>query len=135
MTIRKAHLIVYVRDPGRATAFWRAVLQREPSLDAPGMTEFEVQGGLVLGLMPESGITGLLGVDPSRNPDARTELYLLVDDPGRWHERALAAGAEEASPLLARDWGHEVAYSLAPDGVVLAFARSMWDPIARRQAT
>ncbi|NUQ54781.1 MAG: glyoxalase, partial [Dehalococcoidia bacterium] len=53
----------------------------------------------------------------------RAELYLVVDDPAACHARALAAGAVELSPLAARDWGDEAAYSQDPDGHVLAFAR------------
>jgi uncharacterized protein len=51
------------------------------------------------------------------------ELYLLTDDPGSYQQWALANGATELSPLAWRDWGDQVAYSLDPDGHVLAFAR------------
>lgn len=99
----------------------------EPRLDAPGMTEFLLPGGAVLGLMPESGIRRLLGSalpDPARGTGIpRAELYLLVPNPDESHKRALAAGAAELSPLCARNWGHSAAYSLDPDGHVLAFAR------------
>ncbi len=53
----------------------------------------------------------------------RAELYLLVEDPGSAHRRALENGARELSPLAARGWGHEAAYSLDLDGHVLAFAK------------
>ena len=52
----------------------------------------------------------------------RAELYLLVDDPAAFHGRALAEGGRELSPLAPREWGHEAAYCLDPDGHVLAFA-------------
>lgn len=125
MPILRAHFILYVRDQRRSTAFYRAVLAAEPGLDVPGMTEFSLGGGAVLGLMPGAGVTRLLegAIDPGACPDAtRAELYLVVDEPGACHARALAAGARELSPLLARDWGAAVAYSLDPDGHVLAFA-------------
>ena len=90
------------------------------------MTEFELSDGVILGLMPESGIRALL----ERLPDPaaargkpRAELYLLVESPEAYHERALRAGAVEMSPLLPRDWGHIASYCLDPDGHVLAFAR------------
>jgi hypothetical protein len=76
--------------------------------------------------MPTDGIKRLLGPslpDPARADVARAELYLVVDDPGDYHARALRAGARELSPLRERDWGHDAAYSLDPDGHVLAFAR------------
>ncbi len=122
-----AHFILYVKDQGAATRFYTAVLAQQPRLHVPGMTEFDLAQGAVLGLMPEAGIRRLLGdaiADPSSAAGApRAELYLLVDEPGDFHTRALCAGATEASPLLVRDWGHIAAYSVDPDGHVLAFAR------------
>ena len=120
------HLIFYVRDQGAATAFWQAVLGRRPALDVPGMTEFAVVDGVVLGLMPEAGIRSLLGPslpDPaSAQGIPRAELYLVVDDAAVYHARALAAGATELSALAWRSWGDSAAYSLDPDGHVVAFA-------------
>lgn len=125
--ISAAHLILYVRDQAASSRFWSAVLQRAPRLDVPGMTEFDLAGGAVLGLMPESGIARLLGEalpDPAAaNGVPRCEVYLLVGEPAAAHERALRHGARELSPLALRSWGHEAAYSLDPDGHVLAFAR------------
>jgi uncharacterized protein len=126
--MHRANLILYVADQVRSREFYRGVLEADPVLDVPGMTEFALPGGAVLGLMPESGIRRLLGEtlpDPARaRGTPRAELYLVVSDPLGFHERALAAGARELSPLALRDWGVEVAYSLDPDGHVLAFARA-----------
>lgn len=58
------------------------------------------------------------------------ELYLVVKDAAVYHARALAAGARKLSPLTLRDWGHLAAYSLDPDGHVLAIA---FLPADRRQ--
>ncbi|MBL8955369.1 MAG: hypothetical protein JNK82_31635 [Myxococcaceae bacterium] len=122
------HLILYVADQARSTAFYAAVLARKPRLDVPGMTEFELEGGSILGLMPEAGIKRLLGAalpDPaSARGIPRAELYLKGTGAAAFHVRALAAGALELSPPLLRDWGDFVAYSLDPDGHVLAFAWS-----------
>lgn len=119
----RAHFILYVRDQRAAAAFWRAVLAVEPQLDVPGMTELPLSDGAVLGLMPEAGIARLLGGGEFPAPGAlRAELYLVVDDPAAFHARALAAGARELSPLERRGWGADVAYSLDPDGHVVAFA-------------
>lgn len=121
-----SHFILYVAEQQRSRDFYASVLASEPRLDVPGMTEFELPGGAVLGLMPESGIRKLLGAalpDPaSANGIARSELYLIVPDPAAQHARALQSGARELAPLQARSWGHSVAYSLDPDGHVLAFA-------------
>lgn len=122
-----AHFILYVRDARASAAFYREVLAVAPRLDVPGMTEFDLASGAVLGLMPEAGIARLLG-EALPSPAAargvpRAELYLLVDEPGAFHARALAAGAAELSALAPRPWGHDAAYSLDPDAHVLAFAR------------
>lgn len=126
MSRETAHFILYVADQERSARFYRAALARAPRLDVPGMTEFDLPGGAVLGLMPERGIVRLLGpalADPaSASGVARSELYLLVSDAAACHARALSAGARELSPMRPRDWGHTVAYSLDPDGHVLAFA-------------
>lgn len=122
---RRAHLILFVRDQLAACRFYRHVLAREPTLDVPGMTELELGPATILGLMPERGITRLLGptVDPAGAGGApRAELYLVVDEPAAHHARALAAGARELSALAPRDWGHVVAYSADLDGHILAFA-------------
>lgn len=120
-----SHLILYVADQARSTHFYGSVLGA-PRLDVPGMSEFVLPGGAVLGLMPESGIRRLLGPalpDPAiAHGIPRAELYLLVANASELHQRALAAGAVELSPLSLRDWGHRVAYALDADGHVLAFA-------------
>lgn len=124
--IHASHFILYVADPARARAFYAAALAREPRLDVPGMTEFELGGGAVLGLMPEGGIARLLGgalpAPAFSNGTLRAELYLVVDDPRACHARALCAGARELSPVGPRDWGHDAGYALDPDGHILAFA-------------
>ena len=121
-----SHFILYVADPRRSAAFYSRVLASEPRLEVPGMTEFVLPGGAILGLMPEGGIRKLLGPvlpDPSAARGVpRAELYLVVADPDAYHQRALASGATELSPLLDRDWGHAASYALDPDGHVLAFA-------------
>ena len=120
------HVIFYVRDQAAATAFWQAVLGRSPDLDVPGMTEFALGAQVVLGLMPEAGIRSLLGPslpDPAAaHGIPRAEVYLVRDDAAACHARALAAGATELSALARRSWGDAVAYSLDPDGHVVAFA-------------
>lgn len=122
----RSHFILYVADQPRSAAFYARVLEAEPRLDVPGMTEFVLPGGAILGLMPEAGIRRLLGgalPDPAAARGVpRAELYLIVVDPSRYHERALQAGAAELSAFAPRDWGDSVAYSLDPDGHVLAFA-------------
>lgn len=122
----RAHFILYVADQARSASFWAKALGRAPVLDVPGMTEFALGEDAVLGLMPEAGIRRLLGErlpDPAQGRGgARAELYLRVPDPAAAHERAIGAGATELAGPELRDWGDVVAYSLDPDGHVLAFA-------------
>lgn len=120
------HFILYVADQARSRDFYAAVLAAAPRLDVPGMTEFELPGGAVLGLMPEAGIRRLLGAGLPDPADARgvprAELYLLLADPEAAHARALVAGARELAPMQTRNWGDRAAYALDPDGHVLACA-------------
>lgn len=120
------HCILYVEDQERSTAFYRAILDRDPDLHVQGMTEFRLRGRMVLGLMPTSGIRTLLG---PRLPDPaaasgipRAEVYLYVDDPEAYYLRAVESGAEELGPPEFRSWGDLAGYVLDPDGHVLAFA-------------
>ena len=125
-SVNKVHFILYVKDQARSTAFYAQVLGGPPALNVPGMTEFALAENTILGLMPISSIKRLLGdklPDPSPCADVpRSEVYLLVNHPLEYHRRALEAGAVELSGLENRDWGHRTAYSLDPDGHVLAFA-------------
>jgi len=120
------HFILYTSNQDASTEFYSRVLGIQPRLYVPGMTEFDLPGGGVLGLMPESGIKRLLGdviQDPATAAGTpRAELYLVVDDAKVFHDSALSSGAKELSPVLGRDWGHDAGYSLDPDGHVLAFA-------------
>jgi uncharacterized protein len=128
-----ALFVLYVADQAAARAFYTRALGREPQLDVPGMTEFALGEGAALGLMPAAGIRRLLGPalpDPAAAAGTpRAELYLRVEGAAAAHARALAAGARELSPLAARNWGERVAYSLDPDGHVLAFAEAGLIPL------
>lgn len=123
----KAHFILYVSDQAKSCSFYRHVLGQEPALDVEGMTEFTLNDGAILGLMPETGIKSLLG-DAIKAPESgrgipRAELYLLVEEPQLYYERALAQGANLLSPLERRNWGDVVAYCEDLDGHILAFAK------------
>ena len=126
-----AHFILYVSDQARAAAFYRKALALDPSLDVPGMSEFRLGPDCVLGLMPEAGVRRLLAPairDPaSAGGVPRCEVYLVVDSPRTYMERAVALGAKVLGPVAARDWGHEAGYCEDPDGHVLAFAAPIVD--------
>ena len=123
--ISAVHVILYVRDQERSRAFYQAALGQAPRLHVPGMTEFALPGGAVLGLMPETSIRRLLPAlpDPALARGVpRAEVYLVIASPSEALARAVAAGATELSPVLPRDWGDDAGYCLDPDGHVLAFA-------------
>lgn len=124
--MNKAHFILYVGDQAAAAKFYEAALVTAPVLNVPGMTEFSLPGGSILGLMPEAGVRRLFKeaiADPAgAGGIPRAELYLVVDDARLYHQRALEAGGRELSPVLERNWGHRAGYCLDPDGHVLAFA-------------
>ncbi len=124
-----ALFILYVRDQARARDFYRDLLQAAPTLDVPGMTEFPLGDGAMLGLMPSANIKRLLGEsfpDPQQADGIpRAELYLLVADAQPYLDRAIKAGARLLSPLQDRDWGDRVGYCLDPDGHVVAIAEKI----------
>jgi len=120
--VTSVEFILYVSDQARARDFWAATLAAEPTLDVPGMTEFDL-GGATLGLMPERGIESLFGESGLRvGAGQRCEVYLRRWDAAALVERALGAGARQLAAIEPRDWGEDVGYLLDPDGHVLAVA-------------
>ena len=117
-----------MRDQAASTAFYEQVLCNAPRVHVPGMTEFTLSSGSILGLMPAVGIARILCgsiPDIANQPSVpRAELYLLVDDVSPYVERAITAGAREVSAVQRRDWGHNAGYFQDPDGHVLAIAMS-----------
>ena len=122
----KVHTILYVRDQEESKNFYSTLLNFEPILHVPGMTEFKLSDEHILGLMPEKGIINLLG---DKIPDVmkgngipRVEIYFRVENPAVFHKKAIELGAKEISPLLKRNWGDDVAYSMDFDGHIIAFS-------------
>jgi len=127
MNHQLVQFILYVSDQKRSREFYAGLLGYEPVLDVPGMTEFMLNEGCVLGLMPENGIAKILS-DKTEHPSSgngipRCEIYLLVDEPSKTHEHALQLGAKNVSEVSKRDWGHEAGYIQDPDGHIIAFAK------------
>ncbi len=119
-------IILYVEDQQRSTAFYTKLLRKNPVLNVPGMTEFELSQTCKLGLMPNSGIAKILS-DKTPHPQTgngipRCELYLIVKDLEIEFENAKQAGAKLISPPEDRDWGDRVCYFADPDGHIIAFA-------------
>lgn len=118
--------ILYVSDQALSTQFYKKVLNLDPTLNVPGMTEFALLANFKLGLMPENGIAKIITpITPhpklgSQIP--RCEIYLRVNNPKEYIKRALMNGAKNVSPLKNRDWNEKVAYVADLDGHILAFA-------------
>lgn len=125
--VKSNMFILYVKEQERSKVFYESVLQSAPILHVPGMTEFKIAEGVILGLMPENGIAKILSpVMPhpaTGNGTPRSELYLIVDNPEECLHRATEAGAKLISAAQARDWGDTVGYCVDPDGHIIAFAK------------
>jgi uncharacterized glyoxalase superfamily protein PhnB len=126
MKVDEVEIILYVADQQRSQDFYSTVLDKQPELDVPGMTEFSLSTSVKLGLMPENGIARILaGKTPHPSTGSgipRCELYLRVDDLTLSFDRALGVGGKEVSAIRARDWGDTVGYLADPDGHIIAFA-------------
>lgn len=123
----KDMIILYVSDPQKSRDFYKSILRKEPLLDVPGMTEFELNANTILGLMPEESIHRILG-DEMPHPAIgtgipRCELYLSVEVPEHEYENLLNSGGTAISAPQLRDWGHTTAYGADPDGHIIAFAK------------
>lgn len=123
----KDMIILYVEKQQRSCNFYKAVLGKEPILDVPGMTEFELNEKTILGLMPEAGIQKILGdktpLASSGNGIPRCELYLSVPDVQKAFDNLISNGGKSISPPEMREWGHFAAYGTDPDGHIIAFAK------------
>ncbi len=120
------HTILFVADQAKSTEFYSHVLNAEPELNVPGMTEFHLSDSAILGLMPRTSaerlFSGNVKIAQENLNEKSAELYLLVDDAAAYIQRAVNAGAFEISPLQMRDWGHQAGYCLDPNGQIIAFA-------------
>jgi predicted enzyme related to lactoylglutathione lyase len=123
----ETEFILYVADQERSKLFYSSGLGLTPSLDVPGMTEFELGTHCKLGLMPEKNINKILSgktADPSGgNGIPRCELYLKYQKLEPVYLQFVKAGAKLISEPLPRDWGDTVAYLADPDGHIVALAQ------------
>lgn len=125
--IPKIMIILYVRNQRISKEFYCKVLKREPLVDVPGMTEFELGENILMGLMPNDGMARILG-EKMPHPDTgygipRCELYLPVTDPDDGLRKLVEYGGKCISEGSLRNWGHHVAYGADPDEHIIAFAK------------
>ena len=119
--------ILYVSNQEESKNFYKILLDKEPSLDVPGMTEFLLEENCKLGLMPNTGIAKILG-DKIPHPDSgtgipRCELYLSFENPAEVFQRAVSAGAREISPIQKRNWGDSAGYLSDADRHIIAIVQ------------
>lgn len=129
MEIKTTHIILYVSDQQKSTAFYSELLGITPRLNVPGMTEFALQPNTILGLMPNSSIAKII-TPPLPHPSEgngipRCELYLYVNDLNEQYERIQKLVAKIISPLENRDWGDKAFYLADEDGHMIALAEKI----------
>lgn len=121
--------ILYVASQERSKNFYRSVLQKEPILDVPGMTEFQISEQAILGLMPEENIAKILGNSVPHpntgNGIPRNEVYLYVDQPEEFQKRVVENGGKLINPYQDRTWGDKAVYCSDPDGHIVVFANKI----------
>ncbi|WP_105616335.1 VOC family protein [Vallitalea okinawensis] len=126
--VNRSMFILYVKDQEKSKVFYEAVLEYEPLLHVPGMTEFKLSDSSHLGLMPDEGIRRILGEGVPNPSDGsgipRCELYLFVDNPDESYNRLIMAGGKGISKTELRTWGDYVSYGIDLDGHIIAFAKS-----------
>ena len=124
--MKEIEFIIYVANQNNSRHFYENVLQIEPSLHVPGMTEFRLSISTKLGLMPENGIAKILN-DSMPHPNngsgiPRCELYLKVENASEYIKRGSRFGGKIISELTLRNWGDKVGYISDLDGHIIAFA-------------
>jgi predicted enzyme related to lactoylglutathione lyase len=124
--IKHFEIILYVSNQEKSKLFYSTILQKQPVLDVPGMTEYLLTENLKLGLMPNNGIAKIISPtlpNPSNGVGIpRCELYLKVDNVEDIFSIAINSGAKLVSEIKNRDWGDRVGYLADFDGHVIAFA-------------
>lgn len=127
MSLPHYQIILYVADQQKSKDFYSSILNKAPSLDVPGMTEFTLTDNLKLGLMPENSIAKIL-LDKTPHPSTgngipRCELYIVLDNLEDAYELGIKAGAKVITAIQDRDWGDRVGYLADLDGHIIAFAK------------
>ncbi len=126
MKIGASHIILYVVDQEISKTFYTDLLNQAPVRHVTGMTEFELNSNVILGLMPNSSIARIITPTLPNPSEAvgipRCEVYLYIDDLTTHFERIKNSNVQMVSPLENRNWGDSAFYVADPDGHVIAFA-------------
>ena len=127
--LKLVETILYVDNQNISSIFYQNIFRQAPSLNVPGITEFIISDTCKIALMPNYGISKILGENmphPQKGMGIpRCELYFLVENVQFEYENTLKCGATLISPIIDRDWGEKVCYFADTDGHILAFAESI----------
>jgi catechol 2,3-dioxygenase-like lactoylglutathione lyase family enzyme len=127
---RLSLIILAVTDLDAAAAFYRSAFGWRPAVEVPVYVEFELPGGMRLGLYQrEAFVRNFDALDPGEAAGlvSGTELYFQTEALPEAIARLRHAGGRTVSELKPRDWGDEAAYFLDPDGNIVVAARPISD--------
>lgn len=119
MDQRISFVTLAVRDLGASRAFYVDGLGWEPAVDVPGeVLMFKTGDKLVLSLWDVEAFTAEVGQAPGGGLAPLTLSHNLATTDGvdRVLEQARAAGAQQVSDAVERDWGGYSGYFADPDG-------------------
>ncbi|MGI8414103.1 MAG: VOC family protein [Solirubrobacteraceae bacterium] len=128
--LRLGWVIVYVEDPGRASAFYQRTFGLRGEFTAPDGSYAQLDTGptklafasYALGEKNFEGGVERTGLD--RKP-ANVEVTLVAQDVDSAYVRALRAGCTELAPPQDKPHGQRVAYLRDPFGTLIELATPM----------
>lgn len=120
--IQFTETILYVKDQQASTEFYSKLFRKNPDLNVPGMTEFQLSENFKLGLMPNEGIAKILS-EKTPHPDLgngipRCELYFQIENIEIEFENATQIGAK-LSVQLRKETG-VIKFAIFPTSTVIS---------------
>jgi catechol 2,3-dioxygenase-like lactoylglutathione lyase family enzyme len=113
---RLAYTCLLTEDIDRLVAFYRGVLQLEPSRPRPTYAEFPTGGG-TLSMWDVHEYAALAGVSPPAGAGARAAmLEIEVEDVDGAYRRLQQQPIDWVMPPTTTEWGNRSTYFRDPDG-------------------
>jgi len=120
-------IIIFVENQKKSRDFYKEVLDMEPFMDVPGITEFKLADNMLLGIMPSEGLKNMMDLKAIKHWEEgstpKCQIYLPVDEPDEYYKRAIKAGGKGIMEGKPTPWGGYICYCMDLDGNLLAFAR------------
>ena len=87
-------MIIFVENQEKARDFYKEVLDMEPLMDVPGMTEFKLADNMLLGIMPmrNKNMMDIKTIKHWKRRNSKCQIYLPVDEPDDYYNRVVKAG-------------------------------------------